>query len=403
MAERRSLFSRIFGSDKSTPSPPKSTEFRILDDNKAVFTTYKGDFENDPDIRACVDTIARNAAKLNPKHLRYFNGKLEILNNSNIYKLLSKQPNELQNAFKFKYQVIYSLELYNNSFIYVQKNKDLKVTGLYPLNFNQCKLYEYEGKIWVEFQFGRSKKRFVPYDDVIHLTRFISEDGIFGGNTKPIVKALSIKHIMDEGIVNAIKTTQSIKGVIKSTQAMLKPEDVKKMRDQFVKDFIEESDNSGIGGLDATTTFDPVKIEPTTAAEYQVKEIDDKVLAYFGLSEEIIHSKYDENQWNAFYESVLEPIGIQMSLEFSNKLFTPTEKNFGNEIIFESNALQYASNSTKISLLRYGNNIMTINELREVFNLSPRDDGDVIMQDVNHNILDSSNDDNEGGNENEGN
>ena len=34
---------------------------------------------------------------------------------------------------------------------------------------------------------------------------------------------------MDEGIVNAIKTTQSIKGVIKSTQSMLKPEDVKKM------------------------------------------------------------------------------------------------------------------------------------------------------------------------------
>ena len=27
---------------------------------------------------------------------------------------------------------------------------------------------------------------------------------------------------------------------------------------------------------------------------------------------------------------------------------------------------------------------MTINELREVFNLAPREDGDVIMQDLNH-------------------
>ena len=75
---------------------------------------------------------------------------------------------------------------------------------------------------------------------------------------------------------------------------------------------------------------------------------------------------YSEDEWNAFYESVLEPIGLQMSLEFSNKLFTPTEKNFGNEILFESNRLQYASNKTKIELLRYANNIMTINELREV-------------------------------------
>ena len=197
-----------------------------------------------------------------------------------------------------------------------------------------------------------------------------------------------------------IQSTQSIKGVIKSTQTLLKPEDVKKMRDQFVKDFIEENDGSGVGGLDGGTEFTPVKLEPTTASDGQLKNINDKVLSYFGLNENIVQSKYDENQWNAFYESVLEPIGLQLSLEFSNKIFTPTEKNFGNEIIFESNALQYASNNTKISLLRYANNIMSINELREVFNLAPREDGDVILQDVNHNVLDVEGGDND---ENEGN
>ena len=39
--------------------------------------------------------------------------------------------------------------------------------------------------------------------------------------------------------MNAIKTTQSIKGVFKSTKVMLNPKDVKQMRDQFVKDFID--------------------------------------------------------------------------------------------------------------------------------------------------------------------
>ena len=218
-----------------------------------------------------------------------------------------------------------------------------------------------------------------------------------------------MKHILDEGIINAIRTTQSIKGIIKSTNAMLKPEDVKKMRDQFVKDFIDFGDKSGIGGLDAKTDFTPVKIEPQTASDNQVKEIDNKIYKYFGVSEKILTSNYNENEWNAFYESVLEPIGLQMSLEFSNKLFTPTEKGFGNEIIFESNRLQYASNNTKIELLRYGNNIMTINELREVFNLAPREDGDVIMQDLNHidsniaNDYQMNNDTNEGGEEDEGN
>lgn len=380
--ERRSLFSRIFGNDKSNDLP-NATEVKILDDSKAVFTPYKGDFHNDIDIRACIDAIARNGAKMHPRHIRNFGGKFEDVKQG-LYKLIAKQPNEIQDAYKFYYQVITNLEMYNDSFIYIQRDENLKVTGLYPIEFSEGKLYEFQGKLWIKFKFGRSKERFVPYDSCIHLTRFVGKDGLFGGSTIPIVKTLSIKHIIDEGIINAIKTTQNIKGIVKTTKAMLKPEDVKKMRDQFVADFIKNSDKSGIGGLDATTDFIPVKIEPTTADESQIKIFDNKILSYFGVSEEILQSKYSEDQWNAFYESVLEPIGLQMSLEFTNKIFTPTEKNFGNEIIFESNRLQYASNKTKIEVLRYANNIMTINELREIFNLAPRDDGDVILQDLNH-------------------
>ncbi|MBQ4031824.1 MAG: phage portal protein [Bacilli bacterium] len=398
--ERRSLFSRIFGNDKSTQNPEKATEVKILDDKKAVFTPYKGDFKNDADVRACVDAIARNGAKMHPRHIRNNKDGIENLKGS-LYRILAKQPNELQNAYQFYYQVITNLELYNDSFIYVQRDTDNnKVTGLYPLDFSEGKLYEYQDKIWIKFKFGRSKERFVPYDSCIHLTRFVGEDGLFGGSVTPIVKILSMKHIMDEGMINAIRTTQHIRGIVKSTKAMLKPEDVKKMRDQFVTDFIRNGDRSGIGGLDATTDFTPVKIEPTTASDSQVKIIDGKLLSYFGVSENIIQSKYSEDEWNAFYESVLEPIGLQMSLEFSNKLFTPTEKYFGNEIIFESNRLQYASNSTKIQLLRFGTNIMTQNELREIFNLAPREDGDVILIDQNHSVLEEGEEDN---NEGEGN
>lgn len=382
--EKRSLFSRIFGNEKSDIQPT-ATEVQILDGEKAVFTPYKGDFHNDTDVRACVDAIARNAAKMHPRHIRNFDGKMENVK-SNLYKILAKRPNEVQNAYRFYYQVINNLELYNDSFVYIQRDENLKVTGLYPLDFTESKLYEFKGKLWIKFKFGRSKERFVPYDDCIHLTRFTSKDGLFGGNTLPIVKTLTMKHILDEGIINAIKTTQSIKGVLKSTKAMLKPEDVKKMRDQFVEDFINKGDKSGIGGLDATTEFTPVKIEPTTASDSQVKSIDDKILSYFGINENIIQSKYSEDEWNAFYESVLEPIGLQMSLEFSNKLFTPTEKNFGNEILFESNRLQYASNKTKIELIRYCGNILTYNEQREIFNLAPVEGGDVFMIDQNHEI-----------------
>ena len=396
--ERRSLLGRIFGSEKETTAPQTSEQLEIIEGQKAVFTPYRGNFHEDPDVLACVDTIARNGAKMHPRHIRNSSEKMENLK-GNLYKLLSKQPNEIQNAYKFYYQIISNLELYNNSIVYIQRDENLKVTGLYPLDFNEIKLYEYKDEIWIKFKFGRGKERFVPYSSCIHLTRFIGKDGLFGGSTAPILKVLDIKHVLDEGIVNAIKTTQSIKGVLKSTKALLKPEDVKKMRDQFVNDFIDYHKNkSGIGGLDATTDFTPVKIEPQTATDGQIKMVDEKVLKYFGINENIIQSKYSEDEWNAFYESVLEPIGLQMSLEFSNKLFTPTEKNFGNEIIFESNRLQYASNKTKIELVRYASNLMTINEQREVFNLAPIEGGDVFMIDQNHTINEEV-----GGENNEGN
>ena len=404
--ERRSLLSMIFGSDRNTTAPATSEQIEVVEGYKAQFTPYRGNFHEDPDVLACVDTIARNGAKMHPRHIRnYFSKeenkeKLEKVEGK-LYRLLAKQPNEVQNAYKFYYQIITDLELYNNAIVYIQRDDNLKVTGLYPLEFSEIKLYEYQGKIWIKCKFGRSKEKFLPYDACIHLTRFVGKDGMFGGSSEPIIKVLDIKHVLDEGIVNAIKTTQSIKGILKSTKAMLKPEDVKKMRDQFVNDFVQNKSNkSGIGGLDATNDFTPVKIEPQTATTDQIKTFDEKILKYFGLNEHIIESKYSEDEWNAFYESILEPIGLQMSLEFSNKIFTPTEKRFGNEIIFESNRLQYASNKTKIELVRYASNILTINEQRDVFNLAPIDGGDVFMIDQNHTVNEEVG---EGGVDDEGN
>ena len=114
------------------------------------------------------------------------------------------------------------------------------------------------------------------------------------------------------------------------------------------------------------------------------------MLNYYGVSENIIQSKYSEDEWNAFYESILEPIAIQMSLEFTNKIFTLGERNHGNKIVFTSNRLQYASNNTKINIARYMSNYMMIDEIREIHNLPPlpNGEGQKVLQDLNH--IDSS-------------
>ena len=123
-----------------------------------------------------------------------------------------------------------------------------------------------------------------------------------------------------------------------------------------------------------------------TATSEQINSIDDDVLSYFGVNKRIVQSSFSEDEWNAFYESVLQPIALQMSLEFSNKIFSKTEIEHGNDIIFTSNRLQYASNSTKINLLRYGNNVFMVDEVREFFSLEPlpNGQGQKVLQDLNH-------------------
>lgn len=393
--ERRNLLQKIFGK-KETNNTQVIQEVKLLDGTPAVFTEYNGKFYNDPDVLSCVDAIARNCAKMHPKHIRKTKKKVEYLK-GNIYKKIANKPNEFQNAYQFYYQLVTMLFLNNDVYAYVKKDDDLNLEAIYILTVTETKLYQLGDKLFIKAQFGYSNSKYIPYDDCIHLTRFSSKNGLFGGTSEAITKVLSMKHVLDEGIINAIKTTASIKGALKSTKSLLKPEDVKKMRDDFVKNFLDDSEGAGIGGLDASTDFIPITLDPKTASDEQIKEIDDKVLSYFGLSQEILQSKYNEDQWNAFYESVLEPIGLQMGLEFTNKIFTPTALYFGNEIVFESNRLQYASNKTKIELIRYAGNILSINEQREIFNLAPIDNGDTYLIDQNHEVNDEI-----GGNEDEG-
>lgn len=306
--------------------------------------------------------------------------------NEDIYHIIAEQPNEIMNAYDFYYKIFSELYLNNNVFVYIMRDENLKVIGLYPILFNQADFIEYQNQIYVKFRFGTGKIRTVAYNDLIHLRRFFCKNDILGGSNLPVVSALSFQHILKEGIINAIKITMSIKGYLKSTKSMLSPKDAKKLRDNFIKDFVSDDNSSGIGALDATTDFKEVNLDPTVASDAQMTDNKNEILDYFNLNENIIQSKYSEDEWNAFYESVLEPLGIQIGMEFTNKIFTYGERYHGNKIIFEANRLQYASNKTKIEVARYLNNYLYIDEIREILNLAPlpNGEGQKLMQDLNH-------------------
>jgi len=158
---------------------------------------------------------------------------------------------------------------------------------------------------------------------------------------------------------------------------MLSPEKIKEQKEQFVKDYMNLDNGSGIGSLDSTQEFVPIQMKPTTATAEEANAYRDRVYKYFGVNEKIIKSNYTESEYDAFYESRIEPFLVALSLELTGKIYTDREISYGNIIYYESNRLQFASARTKISMVSLvDRGLMTPNEYREIWNLAPYEGGD---------------------------
>jgi len=72
---------------------------------------------------------------------------------------------------------------------------------------------------------------------------------------------------------------------------------------------------------------------------------------------------------------------LQLSGEYTRKIFSKRERGFGNSIIFESSNLTFASMETKLKLVAFvDRGILNPNEVREILNLVPIEGGDVYIR-----------------------
>ncbi|MEF7566440.1 phage portal protein, partial [Bacillus infantis] len=108
---------------------------------------------------------------------------------------------------------------------------------------------------------------------------------MFGeSNAKALLPTLDLIHTTDEGISNAVKSSAFLRGLIKFTNSMLKPEDIKKQRDAFVQDYLDVSNNGGIAALDAKADYTELKNDPKILDDKQMATIEEKVHKYFNVN-----------------------------------------------------------------------------------------------------------------------
>lgn len=130
----------------------------------------------------------------------------------------------------------------------------------------------------------------------------------------------------------------------------------------------------------------PLSIDPKVIDKETLNFVQSKILNYFGVSEAILNSKYDENEYNAFYENTLEPLTIFLSNAFSKALLSRQNLLDGEQILFYGERLNYASWSSKITAIEklMGLGIFSVNESRGVLGYPPIEDGNKRIQSLNY-------------------
>ena len=384
--EFRNLIDTIFNVKPTQIDSNKYTNAQLINSYTNFITNYNAEIYNDLAVRSCVDTIARHVAKLKPVHIiQDDNGR--NTQKSAINNLLANRPNIYMSTSDFLYKIASQLLFYGNAFVYIQKDEKQNINGFYPIDFTSCELKEYDNNLYLKFNFNNAKNIVIPYTDIIHIRRNYSTHDLLGQDAyKPLLETLTNLSKSRQSISNKVENGGKISGILKLS-GMVSQSEWKTKAELFADWFKSSTSKSGgVATIDSTADFIPVSTKAESAEEAQLKYLQSEVYSYFGINEAIVNGSYNETEWQAFYESIIEGIKIQLSQEFTAKVFTEKEKEYGNIIDFNSNRLTYASTTNKVNMVKElgALGLLTTNEARELFDLPPVEDGDKRLVSLNY-------------------
>ena len=354
--------------------------YEMLNGGFTSFSSFTGDAYSNDIYRSAVDAIARHVAKLSGKHV-IDNAKSED-KFSKLNRILKDRPNPYMSAYDFQYKIATQYFLYNNAFILIQKDNRGNLSGLYPLSPISVE-YVVDGanELYIKFLFKDGNIVHFHIDEIAVLRRHFNSNELLGDSND----ALELAHTQNEGMREAIKNSAQIRGIVKYTQA-LSPSKLKEAKEEFMNNYLTMANNGGVIPVDTSMEYQPLNVSDVQIDTSQVDAVKRKIYDYLGINESIVNGSYDEESWQAFFESIVEPFSIQLASELTEKIFSEREKAFANRIIYESSRLQYASNKSKTNVIKelLPLGVLTINQALDLLNLPRVQDGDERLQSLNY-------------------
>ena len=365
------LFESIFGTKKTEIKA--DSYFKALTAYSPVFHSWNGALYESELVRSAIDARARHIAKL----------KVEVIGSArpSLATKLKVRPNSFQTWYQFMYRLSTILDMHNTAFIVPVVDKYGDTVGMFPVLPTKCEILQTkDGTPVLRYEFADRKTGACYMSECGIMTKFQYKSDFFGERNTALNPTMDLIDMQGQGIKEAIKNGATYRFMAR-TNNFTKTEDLKKERQRFSDENF--SKEAGAGGLllfpNTYSDIQQIKTSPYTINPEERKMIQDNVYNLYAVNEDIIQSKAIGDKWNSFYESVVETFAIQFSEVTTGMFFSDREQAYGAKLVATSNRLQYMSNSDKlkVSAQMADRGLMTINEIRDIWNLPPVEDGDV--------------------------
>lgn len=332
----------------------QTMSIQVLDAFTPTFSAFGRDFLKNETFNICVRTNASYASKLKVCSVRETeDGRIEDY--PELDYLLQVRPNPTMNAATFWERVRSFYDIYNNSFIYTQRDQKNEIVALWSIDPSsaQCMQSKINKEWFIKFVI-EGEPIIASYSDIIHLSRNVISSEMWGDDNKSILQTLELINTNYQGIENAIKTSAVIR-FIGQVSTKLGDGQLKKLARNFTKNYLnlEKNDPLGIALVDSMiTNIKEIDTSKQKTANYMEQTaFDAKIHRFLGCPEKICAGSANEDEVVAYIELTHVPFMIKVEQEMTAKVFSKREYGYKNRIKVNYNRYDNMSTKTKLALI----------------------------------------------------
>ena len=366
-----SLFDKIFG-NRPKPVGKYEGQFKLLNGYAPTFHSFRGSLYESELIRAAINARAVHISKL---RVEMIGAARPALQNK-----MKHAPNAFMTWSQFLYRLSTILDIHNTVFICPVYDQYGEPSGVFTPLPHRCEIVQYNDVPYLRYEFSNGKRAAIELEFCGIMTKYQYSHDFFGESNHALMPTIDLINIVNQGIDEGVKSAATYRFMAQVTN-FSKTEDLAKERRRFTEENLSK-DAEGGGLLLFPNTYKDIKqveTKPWIVDDKQMELINKSIYQYFGVNEEVLTNRAYGDAWSAFYEGAIEPFAIQFSEVMTKMLFTLREQTQGNQVIATANRLQYLSNNDKlnVSSQMLDRGIMSINDVRDIWNLAPVEGGDV--------------------------